>query len=75
MLKTKAKTNGGSDFIIKRSRSDIVDMLETRARKRLGISAKQLLKKYRTGKLDDVGEVADLIVLSGLLPDNDPIFG
>lgn len=31
--------------------------------------------RYRRGQLKDIGKVADLIVWSDALADNDPIFG
>ncbi len=73
MFRTKAPSNGGHP-VEKLSREQIVDILETKSRKRLGISAKQLLKRYRAVKLDDVGEVADLVILASGLPKNDPLF-
>lgn len=75
MLKSfKSKTNG-NDGMEKLSRKQIIDMLEVGAKRRLGIGAKQMFKVYRKGKLEDIGEVHDLIGLSLLLPDDDPIFG
>lgn len=73
MFKTKADTNG--DCVVGEiSRTEIVDIIEKKSRKRLGISAKKMIERYRSGKLDNVGEVADLIVLAGALPKNDPLF-
>lgn len=75
MLKSFKSKSNGNNGIEKVSRQHVIDLLETRSRKRLGISAKQMLKKYRTGKLESVGEVADLLVIADMLPPNDPIFG
>lgn len=73
MIQTEATSNGNNP-IEKLSRRQIVDILEIKARKRLGISARKLFQKYRAGKLDDIGEVADLIILSSGLSKNDPLF-
>lgn len=76
MLKSfKSGTNGGNGGIEKLSREQIIDMLEIGAKRRLGMSAKQMFKAYKKGKLKDIGEVHDLIGLSYGLPEDDPIFG
>jgi len=56
------------------SRDEIVGELEREAHRRLGISAEQLFREYRNGQLQDIGAVADLIVISDLLGRDDPIF-
>jgi len=55
-------------------RSRVVRHIDSEARKRLGMSAREMLRQYRSGKLRDVGRVADLIVWSDALADDDPIF-
>ena len=49
------------------SREQIAEQIDAEARRRLGISGASLLEAYRSGKLDDPGLVADLIVLADLL--------
>ena len=56
------------------SRDEIVERIDREARRRLRISAKELLRRYRAGELDDPGYVADLIMLAELLPDDDALF-
>lgn len=55
------------------SRDEIVAMLEDGARRRRGVTASQLIRDYRRRRLDDAGEVADLLALSYLLGDEDPL--
>ena len=51
------------------SRQEILALINEGARQRLGISGDELLEVYRRGKLRDLGEVADLLVLATLLED------
>jgi hypothetical protein len=37
------------------------------------MSARELLRKYRAGTLDEPGEVADLLALANLLAEDDPL--
>jgi len=55
------------------TREQILTRLETGARRRRGVSADELLRLYRTGKLEEPCGVADLLALADLLPDNDPL--
>jgi hypothetical protein len=64
------KTPAGVEY----TRREILDRLEQGAQTRRGISAAKLLRAYRDGTLEEPGEVADLLALSDLLADNDPIF-
>jgi len=57
----------------KLSRDEIVEALEKGARARTGLSARVMLRKYRTDSLSDPGHVADLIALAKMLRKNDPI--
>ena len=59
---------------IELTREDILRRLETGAWHRRGMSARDLLRLYRAGKLEDPCEVADLLALADLLPDDDPLF-
>jgi hypothetical protein len=54
------------------SREEIVGIIDRDARERRGISGRALVRTYRAGRLEDPGEVADLLVLADLLPDDDP---
>lgn len=56
------------------SRDEIADLIERQAQRRRGLSARQLLGAYRQGRLENPGDVADLLVLADLLPQDDPLF-
>jgi hypothetical protein len=73
-MKVNQKTRNDFEPVML-SRQQIVALIEQAAQRRLHRSAQDLLRQYRTGKLEDPGRVADLLALSKLLPDNDPIFG
>jgi hypothetical protein len=73
-MKTSAHTNGhGHLGVVTLTRREIVRRLEQGAQQRCGVSARVLLRKYRSGKVDR-SAVADLLALSNLLRENDPIF-
>jgi hypothetical protein len=55
------------------SRARIAGLIERGARERRGVSARALVRSYKRGRLKEPGEVADLLVLADLLPDDDPI--
>lgn len=59
---------------LKLSRDEIVAKIDTGARRRLKMSAEELLSDYRAGRLSDPGTVADLIALANLLREDDPLF-
>ena len=61
------------DSIIELTRDELVGRLEAEARRRRGMSAQQLLLAYREGRLEDPGEVADLLALASLLSEDDPL--
>lgn len=54
------------------TREEILARLEAGARRRLGMSAREMLCAYRNGRLTDPGAVVDLLVLADLLPPDDP---
>lgn len=60
-------------MVLELTRDEVVARLEREARRRTGLSAGELLAAYRRGQLEDPGRVADLLVLAGLLPDDDPL--
>ena len=64
----------GKASTIELSRDEIVAQLEEGAKARRGMSARELVLAYQKGRLEDPGEVADLLALASLLPDEDPIF-
>jgi len=55
------------------TRDQIADLLERGAKERRGISARRLLRSYKRGQLYEPGEVADLLILADLLPEDDPL--
>lgn len=59
--------------VLELTRSEILERIERGARRRLGVSARELLCAYRHGRLDDPGKVADLLVLADLLAPDDPV--
>lgn len=61
------------DSILELTREEIVDRIETGARRRRGMSARDLIRAYLEGRLEDPGEVADLIVLADLLAEDDAL--
>lgn len=54
-------------------RDEIVARLNDGARRRLGMSAREMLCAYRRGRLEDPGAVVDLLVLADLLAPDDPV--
>lgn len=60
--------------VIELSRNEILDRLERGAQAQRGISAAALARAYRNGQLEEACEVADLVALVLLLPDDDPLF-
>lgn len=60
--------------VLELTREEIIARIEEGARRRLGMSAGDLVRKYRRGQLDEPGAVADLLALANLLPDTDPLF-
>jgi hypothetical protein len=57
------------------TREEIAEILEKQAWERRGMTAAQLLQANQAGTLEEPGEVADLLALAFLLPENDPLFG
>ena len=64
----------GKASTIELTRDEIVAQLEAGAQARRGLSARELVLAYRKALLEDPGEVADLLALASLLPDEDPLF-
>ena len=61
--------------VLELTREEILDRIERGAQRRRKMCARDLIRAYRAGQLDDPGGVADLLALANLLPDDDPIFG
>jgi hypothetical protein len=61
------------DSIIQLTREELVERLEQEARRRRHTSAQELLAAYRQGQLEDPGDIADLLALASLLPEDDPL--
>ena len=55
------------------TREEIVAEMERVSQRRRHLSAAKVMRSYREGTLDDAGELADVIVLSTLLPADDPL--
>ena len=60
--------------VVELTRDEILERLEAGARRRRSLSAREMLQRYRAGKLDEPCDVADLLALADLLPENDPVF-
>ena len=56
------------------TRAEIVAQIDAEARRRLDMSAEDLVRAYRRGELTDPGRVADLLALGSLLDLTDPLF-
>jgi hypothetical protein len=56
------------------AREQIAQQLDAKARRRLAISGKELVRRYRAGLLKDRGQVEDLLALTSLLAEDDPLF-
>ncbi len=74
LAEATARTLADTVHALDLSRDEIVQMLDEEAESRLGLTAAELLSRYRRGELEDVGDVADLLVIARLLPDDDPLF-
>ena len=56
------------------SREDVLRLIDEQAQLRRGISGAELLCAYRAGRLDNPGELADILVYSDLLSPADTVF-
>ena len=50
--------------IVELTRDDIVHQIDVAAQQRRGMSGAELLTAFAEGKLDDPGEVADILVIA-----------
>jgi|GEM_PF-1471720 len=60
--------------LIDLSREELIKQLDEESMRRRSMSACDLMLAYRAGRLENPGEVADLLALAGLLPEDDPLF-
>lgn len=60
--------------VLEMTREQIIAEMERVTRARLGLSAAEAVRAYRTGTLDDPGRVGDVLVLADLLDPCDPFF-
>jgi len=60
--------------IIQLTRDEIAQRIEQEAQRRLHMTAQDLVRAYREGRLADPGAVSDLLILASLLRDDDPLF-
>ena len=52
----------------------MAQQLDREARRRHAISGEELVRRYRAGLLKDRGQIADLLALTSLLAEDDPLF-
>jgi hypothetical protein len=55
------------------TRDEIVALIEEKAH-RLGVDAREIVKAFRRGELEEWGDYAHIIALAELLDDDDPLF-
>ncbi len=60
--------------VLELTRDQIAAELDREAQRRLHISGEELVRRYRAGLLKDCGTVADLLALTSLLAEDDPLF-
>ncbi len=56
------------------NRVELVALIDRQALKRFGLSAKELIRRYRENLLEDPGAASDLLILARLLPETDELF-
>ena len=56
------------------TREPMAQQLDREARRRLALAGEELVRRYRAGLLKDCGQVADLLALTSLLAEDDPLF-
>jgi hypothetical protein len=55
------------------TRDEIVEQLEAVAQRLTGLSAAQTLREFVAGRLRETDDLAEVLVLADLLPDDDPV--
>jgi hypothetical protein len=61
-------------IIVELTRAQILERLETGSWRRRNMPARELLRQYRAGQLEDPCDVIDLLALADLLREDDPLF-
>ncbi len=59
---------------LKFTREEILAILDRGTKTRLDMPAQSFIHLLRAGRIEDLGAVADLVVLVDLLRDDDPVF-
>ncbi len=60
--------------VLELTRIEIVCRIEAGAQRRLKMTADEFVRAYKGGQIKEPGQVADLLALAHLLPDDDPLF-
>jgi hypothetical protein len=60
--------------VAKHNRTEVVTQIERMANQRVHMSARDLIRAHREGRLPDPGQVGDILVLADMLPEDDPLF-
>lgn len=55
------------------TRDEIIEALERGAQERLGVSAAEMIRRYRDGTLEDACSLIDLLTLVDILAPDDPL--
>jgi hypothetical protein len=63
-----------TDSAVEYTREELVEEIDQGSRRAIGLSASELARTYRDGKLEEPTGVADLIALLNLLPEDDALF-
>lgn len=63
-----------TDSAVEYTREELVEEIDQGSRRAIGLSASELARAYRDGKLEEPTGVADLIALLNLLPEDDALF-
>lgn len=61
-------------FDIELTQEEIVERIESESRKRLQMSAEQMVSTFREGRLEEPGSVIDLLSLAGMLDTDHPLY-
>ncbi len=56
------------------TRAEIIAEIDQGARARLNLSASDLIRRYKSGRLSEPGRVGDILMLAGLLPKKHPLY-
>ena len=62
-LEGRVNVAASCEDVVSLTRDQILEIIEREARKRLGLSARELFRRYARYTLDDPGAVSDLVIL------------